>query len=174
MRLLLVIPTISVGILILFLAIGLRDGNHNVHPSSLMNKPFPKFVALTLIDERPTDNAELVDRPRLVNVWASWCTACRDEHSIIEAIASNEAISVIGINYKDQRSDALDWLTELGNPFEYIIVDQDGRLGVDLGVYGAPETFLIDGSGIIRFKHVGALSNAVWKDEFLPLIEQFD
>ncbi|MDE0094335.1 MAG: DsbE family thiol:disulfide interchange protein [Gammaproteobacteria bacterium] len=174
LRLLFALPIVGIGVVIFILAIGLRGGNHTVHPSTLIAKPFPSFEAPKLIDNELTNHEELLGEARLINVWASWCVACRSEHAVIQDIAASNLISVVGINYKDQRVDALDWLTELGNPYDYTIVDLDGTLGVDLGVYGAPETFLVDPKGYIRYKHIGALTDKVWEGEILPLIEDLD
>lgn len=174
LRLLFALPIGGIGVVIFILALGLRGGDHNIHPSTLIAKPFPSFEAPKLLDNEMSDHEELLGESRLINVWASWCVACRAEHRVIQDIAESNLISVVGINYKDQRVDALDWLTELGNPYDYTIVDFDGSLGVDLGVYGAPETFLVDSKGYIRYKHIGALTDKVWEGEILPLLENLD
>ena len=167
-RLLLVTPLIGFVILVFFLAIGFGLAKHQVHPSAVLNEPFPEFSSMTLLSEKPITNDDLVGTFRLVNVWASWCTACVAEHDLLLELASSEAISIIGVNYRDNADDAKTWLYERGNPYEIVIVDSQGELCVDLGVYGAPETFLLDPEGTIRAKQVGVLTRAVWIKEFQP------
>lgn len=108
----------------------------------------------------------------LLNVWASWCVACREEHPMLLELARNGAVPIYGLNYKDKREDALAWLNELGDPYVLSVSDLDGRVGINYGVYGAPETFLIDREGMIRFKRVGPITPDVWQKDFLPLIKE--
>ncbi len=108
----------------------------------------------------------------LLNVWASWCIACREEHPMLLELARNGAVPIYGLNYKDKREDALAWLNELGDPYVLSVSDLDGRVGINYGVYGAPETFLIDREGMIRFKRVGPITPDVWQKDFLPLIKE--
>ncbi len=169
-RLLLVVPLVGFAVLALALAIGFDVGRHDIHPSSLIGKPFPDFTLPDLESGADKSQNDLLGQPRLVNVWGSWCVVCRFEHSFFTELQQRDEISIVGINYKDQESDAIDWLVALGNPFDFIIVDFEGDLGVDLGVYGAPETFLVDAEGVILYKHVGPLSQSIWEEDFQPLI----
>ncbi len=170
-RLLLLTPLIGFGILVFFLGIGFRIGKHTVHPSALLNDPFPEFSSMTLLDEKRITRDDLIGTFRLVNVWASWCTACIEEHDLLLDLARSETISIIGINYRDNAEDAKTWLYERGNPYEKVVVDEQGDVCIDLGVYGAPETFLVDPKGIIRAKQVGVLTRTVWMEEFQPWLE---
>lgn len=171
-RLLLVIPLLVFGILVFFLAIGFGLEKHQVHPSVLLNKPFPQFQSITLLDEKTFTHEDLKGSFFLVNVWASWCVSCIEEHGLLLKIAASEEVTVVGINYKDTGDDARAWLVRRGNPYEKIIVDEQGELCVDLGVYGAPETFLVDPAGLIRAKQVGVLSHSTWMEDFKPFLTQ--
>ncbi|MEO3176532.1 thiol:disulfide interchange protein DsbE [Escherichia coli] len=111
-------------------------------------------------------------KPVLLNVWATWCPTCRAEHQYLNQLSA-QGIRVVGMNYKDDRQKAISWLKELGNPYALSLFDGDGMLGLDLGVYGAPETFLIDGNGIIRYRHAGDLNPRVWEEEIKPLWEKY-
>ncbi|EBP0383279.1 DsbE family thiol:disulfide interchange protein, partial [Salmonella enterica] len=111
-------------------------------------------------------------KPVLLNVWATWCPTCRAEHQYLNRLAA-QGIRVVGLNYKDDREKAVAWLKELGNPYALSLSDSDGMLGLDLGVYGAPETFLIDGRGIIRYRHAGDLNARVWESELKPLWDRY-
>ena len=142
--------------------------------SALIGKPVPTFRLESL--EQPGkvyDRSVLIGgKPLLLNVWATWCPTCRAEHQYLRSLAA-QGIRIVGINYKDDRQKALDWLQELGNPYAQGVFDGDGMLGLDLGVYGAPETFLIDGKGIIRYRHAGDLNEQVWQQEILPLWNKY-
>lgn len=140
-------------------------------PSALIGKPFPDFAASTLEDGRTVTRADLVGRPLLVNVWATWCPTCAAEHGELLAIRERSELAIIGINYKDDAAEALRWLDRFGNPFEFNLVDADGQLGVELGVYGAPESFLVDADGIIVYKRVGEITAKIWQDEIVPHLE---
>ena len=150
----------------LYAGFSLRDPH--LLPSALLNQPFPPFDLPRLAVADRVDRAALVGEPRLVNVWATWCPTCLAEHGELLRIRAQTGLSIVGINYKDERQAALDWLARHGNPYDFTIVDQHGDLGVDLGVYGAPETFLIDAAGIIRYKHVGAVDGDVWRTIIEP------
>jgi cytochrome c biogenesis protein CcmG/thiol:disulfide interchange protein DsbE len=110
----------------------------------------------------------------LLNVWASWCIACRDEHPMLLELARQNALPIYGLNYKDEPSAAISWLNELGDPYVLSVSDLDGRVGIDYGVYGAPETFLIDRNGTIRFKQIGPLTPEVWTKEIVPLLAELN
>lgn len=143
-------------------------------PSPLIEKPIPEFSLPRLSDENGVfSTAQLKGQVSLLNVWATWCLACRDEHQSLLDIA-REGVTIYGLDYKDNRQDALQWLNALGDPYQAIAFDGDGRVAIDWGVYGAPETFLIDKKGIIRYKHVGMVTAAVWKKRLGPLYRQLE
>ena len=155
--------------LVIFLAIGLRRDPHEV-PSPLINKPAPAFQLPQLHEQAKTFSPqEMRGKVWLLNVWASWCISCREEHPVLLALARSGEVPLYGLNYKDQRNDAISWLDELGNPYLLSAADLDGRVGIDYGVYGAPETYLIDRDGVIRFKHIGPLTPEVIQGTLLPL-----
>jgi cytochrome c biogenesis protein CcmG, thiol:disulfide interchange protein DsbE len=140
-------------------------------PSMLIDKPLPEF-ALAKVDGESVNNADLPNEIFLLNVWGSYCLPCLIEHPTFMRLSEEGDIQVVGINYKDQNNLAKDWLETNGNPFSFSIEDADGRFGIDLGVYGAPETYLVDANGVIRYRHVSVLDEAVWSDEFLPAIAE--
>ncbi|NNL57759.1 MAG: DsbE family thiol:disulfide interchange protein, partial [Pseudomonadales bacterium] len=113
-------------------------------------------------------NSDLLGAPALLNVWATWCIACRAEHAYLNQLADS-GITIYGLNYKDERDAATQWLARLGNPYRLNIFDHQGRLGLDLGVYGAPETYVLDTEGIIRYRHVGVMNEQVWRDKIVVL-----
>ncbi|ECG8590458.1 thiol:disulfide interchange protein DsbE [Salmonella enterica subsp. salamae] len=142
--------------------------------SALVGRPVPAFRLASL--DRPGEyygaGALAQGKPVLLNVWATWCPTCRAEHQYLNRLAA-QGIRVVGLNYKDDRAEAVAWLKALGNPYTLSLYDGDGMLGLDLGVYGAPETFLIDGKGIIRYRHAGDLNARVWENEMKPLWEKY-
>ncbi len=141
-------------------------------PSALIDKPMPSFSLSTIENpERIVNHTELKGKVSLVNVWATWCFACKAEHSELLAI-SKEGIPIYGINYKDDRQQAEKWLAKLGNPYILNVADEDGRLGIDLGVFGAPETYIVDTNGVIRYRHVGAITASDWETVLKPIVEQ--
>ena len=150
-------PLIIFVALVAVLGIGLTL-NPRLVPSPLIGKPVPKFDLPLLFSEGRFTNKDLIGHVTLVNVWASWCFACRQEHETVKHLSRN-GVRVIGLNYKDEPDDAKSWLAKLGNPYQAIAVDYNGRIAIDWGVYGAPETFLIDKDGIIRHKVIGPLSD---------------
>ena len=167
-----VIPLVIFIVLVVFLAIGLGRDPREV-PSPLINKPAPAFELPQLANPSQKFSAQqLRGQVWLLNVWASWCVACREEHPMLLELERQRAIPIYGLNYKDMPQDALGWLRELGDPYPLNVSDMDGRVGIDYGVYGAPETFLIDRDGIIRFKQVGPITPAIWEKEFLPRIKE--
>jgi cytochrome c biogenesis protein CcmG/thiol:disulfide interchange protein DsbE len=133
-------------------------------PSAMIGKDFPPFTLAAVDDGRRLSRADLLGQPALVNVWGTWCVACRIEHPVLEKLAL-QGVRIIGINYKDDPAAAQKWLAELHDPYVLGISDPDGRLGLDLGVYGAPETFLIDARGVIRHKYVGVIDETVWREQ---------
>lgn len=150
-------PLIAFVVLVVFLAIGLTL-NPRLVPSPLIGKPAPAFELPLLLKEGSFSNKDLLGHVTLINVWASWCFACRQEHETVKHL-SRQGVRVIGLNYKDESTDAKNWLDRLGNPYQSIAVDYNGRIAIDWGVYGAPETFLVDKAGIIRHKVIGPLSD---------------
>jgi cytochrome c biogenesis protein CcmG/thiol:disulfide interchange protein DsbE len=168
------IPLVLFILLVGFLAIGLRHDPHEV-PSPLINKPAPAFQLAQLRDPTQTFSAaDMRGKVWLLNVWASWCVTCRDEHPLLLQYARSGALPIYGLNYKDKREDALSWLGELGDPYVLSVSDTDGRVGIDYGVYGAPETYLIDRNGVIRFKQIGPVTPDVWQDKILPLAQKLN
>jgi len=157
-----------------FLAYGLRLDPREV-PSPLIDKPAPAFTA-TLLDkpEVQVANKDMLGKVWLLNVWASWCVPCREEHPVLVAFARRGVVPIYGLNYKDQRSTATGWLQRWGNPYTDSMFDPDGRIGIDYGVYGVPETFLIDRQGVIRYKHIGALTPEVLRDTIEPLVRRLN
>jgi cytochrome c biogenesis protein CcmG/thiol:disulfide interchange protein DsbE len=162
------------AVLLLFLGIGLRLDPREV-PSPFIGKPAPAFSSARLDDAAASFSpADMAGKVWVLNVWASWCAACRLEHPLLVDFAGSQAAPVIGLNYKDQRVEGLGWLRRHGDPFLLSVYDHDGRIGIDYGVYGVPETFVIDKRGIIRMKHVGPLTKEVIGDKLLPLIEELN
>lgn len=145
----------------------------NAIPSPLIGKPLPAFTLPDLHDpSRQIDSTTLRGVPFLLNVWASWCPECRVEHPLIEQLARSGTIRVVGFNYKDDPDDAKRWLQQFGDPYALILADEPGRTAIDLGVYAAPETFFVDAQGIVRFKHIGALTPDIVRREILPRLQQ--
>ncbi|WP_252176385.1 DsbE family thiol:disulfide interchange protein [Endozoicomonas sp. 4G] len=150
------------------LYIGLFMEDKNELPSMLLDKPVPEFSLKKLQQPEQTVTEEaLKGKVVLLNVWGSWCPACKVEHPYLMQLA-REGVNIVGVNYKDERQAALEWLDRLQNPYLFNIVDKDGKLGLDLGVYGAPETFLIDKKGVIRYKHIGIIDARAWNEELKP------
>jgi cytochrome c biogenesis protein CcmG/thiol:disulfide interchange protein DsbE len=145
-----------------------------VLPSALLNRPAPEFTLPPLPgrDDHGFSRADLGGEPVLVNVWASWCVPCRAEHPVITRLAEEQGVIVHGINYKDQPADARAFLEQLGDPFRYIGQDRDGRVAIDWGVYGVPETFVIDRDGRIRYRHVGPMQPRDVEQTILPLLRE--
>jgi len=169
------LPLAAFTVLVAVLAVGLTL-NPRAVPSPLIGKPAPDFNVARLddpnLDFSPGDMAGKV---WLLNVWASWCVACREEHPVLVAYAKNEsAVPIIGLNYKDKRDDGLLWLARYGNPYQLSAFDADGRVGIDYGVYGVPETYLIDKAGRIRFKQTGPITAAALEKNILPLIKELN
>lgn len=161
-RLLLFIPLGLFLVLGIFLWRGLSLDPKEL-PSALIDQPFPDFEMASLQQpDRILTKADLLGKPVLVNVWATWCPACRQEHADLLAIARQKKMGIVGLNYKDDRAAAVKWLQDLGNPYVFNIFDENGMLGLDLGVYGAPETYLVDSDGIVRYRHVGVITEEVW------------
>lgn len=141
-------------------------------PSKLLDKPVPQFTLPSLLNESDSlTTTNFKGKISLLNVWATWCFACQDDHVFLMKLAK-QGVNIIGLDYKDNRKQALNWLRSRGNPYQAIGFDKLGRVAIDLGVYGTPETFLIDEKGIIRYRHVGVLNDQTWRDLFMPRIKQ--
>ena len=161
-------------VMVVFLAIGLRRDPREV-PSPLINKAAPTFRLPQLKEPDKTFSAaDMRGKVWVLNVWASWCVSCREEHPLLLEYAKTGAVPIYGLNWKDKREDALDWLGQLGDPYVLSVADLDGRVAIDYGVYGAPETYLIDQNGTIRYKQIGAVTADVWQDKILPLVQQLN
>lgn len=162
---------IFVGLAVL-LAVGLERDPRRV-PSPLIDKPAPAFTLPSLASGGgPVSTEDFAGKVWLLNVWASWCVACRAEHPILNEFARRNLVPLVGLNYKDQRDDALRWLQERGDPYSVVAVDADGRVGIDWGVYGVPETFVVDKHGVIRYKQIGVVTPDSMRNTIIPLIER--
>ncbi|SFV88271.1 Cytochrome c-type biogenesis protein CcmG/DsbE, thiol:disulfide oxidoreductase [hydrothermal vent metagenome] len=142
-------------------------------PSPLIGKTFP---SLEMEDFQTGDKFQLKNRLKdkvsLVNVWASWCVTCRAEHKMLKYIAKNSSLQMVGVNYKDTKKEGERFLRILGNPYDFIVFDEQGKLGLELGVYATPETFIVDKKGVIQFKQIGEITSQIWQQEMLPLINK--
>lgn len=168
-RLKLFIPLIVFLALVPFFWVSLgKDPNHL--PSALVGKPMPKVDLPRLRGGEIVTRESLLGEPFLLNVWATWCPTCINEHPFLMKLAK-EGMIIVGLNYKDEDDKALSWLERLGDPYRLNIVDKDGRLGLHLGVYGAPETFIVGKDGTILHRHAGDLNARVWADQFLPVLK---
>ncbi|WP_371374233.1 DsbE family thiol:disulfide interchange protein [Thalassotalea aquiviva] len=149
--------------------------NPQAMPSALIGKPVPEFT-LSVVDDatKSVSKADLQGDIVLLNVWATWCPACKNEHPYLLDLARNPRVKLYGVNYKDSRQQANLWLKDFKDPYQFSIFDVDGSLGLDLGVFGAPETFVIDHTGTIRMRFAGPIDGNVWNRKFLPLIEQIE
>ena len=157
-----------------FVAIALWRGLYldtKTLPSMLIDKLMPNFE-LTSVDGSGVSNSDLPGQIFLLNVWGSYCLPCLIEHPTLMRLSEEGEIPIVGVNYRDRQDLAIDWLQENGNPFSFSILDESGRFGIDLGVYGAPETYLVDANGVIRFRHVSVLDETVWQEQFLPAIAE--
>jgi cytochrome c biogenesis protein CcmG, thiol:disulfide interchange protein DsbE len=160
-----------VGLVVLF-AFGLNP-SRDIHalPSPLIGKPAPEIALSDLLDpSRAVSNAALKGQVYVLNVWGTWCVACREEHEALLAISQQHVVPIIGLDWKDQRDRAQQWLQQLGNPYQAVAFDSDGRTGVNWGVYGAPETYLVDQQGRVIYKFISPMTQQVWEREFLPRI----
>jgi cytochrome c biogenesis protein CcmG/thiol:disulfide interchange protein DsbE len=160
--------------LVLFLGIGLRLNPREV-PSPLIGKPAPQFNLTQLDDpDKMISPKDMLGQVWLLNVWASWCVSCRQEHPVLMDFSRQNVLPIIGLNYKDVRADGVAWLRQFGNPYRLSAFDANGRVGIDFGVYGVPETFVIDKRGVIRFKQIGPVTPAVITEKFIPLIKELN
>jgi cytochrome c biogenesis protein CcmG/thiol:disulfide interchange protein DsbE len=166
------IPLAVFIVLVVFLAIGLTRDPREI-PSPLINKPAPSFTApLLQTPEQQFSAKDMLGQVWLLNTWASWCVACRQEHPILIEFAKTKTLPIIGLDYKDKNAEGLKWLARYGNPYNLSISDLDGRIGIDFGVYGVPESFLIDKAGVIRYKQIGPITEEALRDKIIPLIRE--
>ena len=166
------IPLILFIVMVGFLAVGLKLDPREV-PSPFIGKPTPDFNLPQLADPNKSfGNADLRGQVSLLNVWASWCVSCRQEHPLLLKLAKQSILPIYGLDYKDEREAGMDWLSRLGNPYTVSVFDADGKVGIDWGVYGVPETFVIDKQGVVRHKHTGPITEESWQKTLLPLILQ--
>ena len=168
------IPLALLGVLVIFLGVGLNRDPREV-PSPLIGKPAPAF-SLTQLDhpDQTIRRDDMLGKVWMLNVWASWCVACREEHPLLVEFSRQKLLPIYGLNYKDQRVAGMQWLNNFGNPYDKSLFDQDGRVGIDFGVYGVPETFIIDKQGVIRFKQIGPVTPEVIADKIAPLVRQLN
>lgn len=147
----------------------------NQIPSPLIDKPAPSFALPSLWDDKKIiSNKDLIGRVVLVNVWATWCEACAEEHSVLLQLAKEKNIFFVGLNYKDDALAAKKWLKQYGNPYQMVGVDRDGLAAIDWGVYGTPETFVLDKKGIIRYKQIGPIDAESWEKTLKPLVKTLE
>jgi len=164
------IPLVLFVVLVIFLAIGLNRDPHEV-PSPLINKLAPSFSIPQLAEPNKTFSpTSMQGQVWVLNVWASWCVACREEHPVLVELAKSQMAPIIGLDYKDKREEALAMLSRQGNPYVLSAFDADGRVGINYGVYGVPETYVIDKAGVIRFKHIGPLTSDLLNQKIYPLL----
>jgi cytochrome c biogenesis protein CcmG/thiol:disulfide interchange protein DsbE len=168
------LPLVAFIVLVIFLGIGLNLNPREV-PSPLIDKPAPAFRVPQLHEEAKTiAPEEMRGKVWLLNVWASWCVSCREEHPLLVEFARQNMVPIYGLNYKDKREDALAWLANGGNPYVVSAYDRNGNVGIDWGVYGVPETFVIDKQGIIRYKQIGPVTPEALRDKIIPLIKELN
>lgn len=166
------VPVGLFGALIVFFFFGLGRDKETL-PSPLIGKAAPVFN-LPIIDDpsKTFSNKQLAGQPYALNVWATWCVGCRQEHAALLEIAKRGEVPLVGLDWKDERDLGLKWLSQLGNPYSIVAFDADGNAAMEWGVYGAPETFLVDGNGVILHRHVAPLTMEIWERDFLPLIQK--
>ncbi|NBW54447.1 MAG: DsbE family thiol:disulfide interchange protein [Betaproteobacteria bacterium] len=186
------LPLIAFAALVVFLAVGLKRDPREI-PSPLVNKPAPAFSLPTLVGDKPFSPADMQGQVWIFNVWATWCVACREEHPLLVQFSKTQHVPIVGLSYKEiQPSDqangplsdevklqlarerSLKFLQKAGDPYKLSVMDLDGRVGIDYGVYGVPETYVIDKQGVIRYKRVGPVTPEVLIETILPLIQQLD
>ena len=169
-RLKLFLPLFLFAVLALFLFRGLSLDPTEM-PSALIDRPMPAFSLPELASGKVLTGEDVAGQVSLLNVWATWCVSCRVEHPYLQQLADS-GVMILGLNYKDEDAAALRWLQELGNPYQFNIADRQGTLALDLGVYGAPETYLLDAEGVIRYRHVGVVDERVWQTILQPLYSE--
>jgi len=169
-----IIPLVIFLVLSVFFAIGLTLDPKEL-PSALIDKPAPEFNLPQLASpEKTFSPADMQGKVWMFNVWASWCASCRQEHPLFMQLSRTGEVNMVGLNYKDKRPDAQKWLAQLGDPYVLSAADVRGDVGIDFGVYGVPETFIIDKQGVVRHRHVGPVSRQSWEEELKPLIKRLE
>lgn len=170
------LPLIAFLLLVALLVAGLSISDRKtLIPSPLINKPVPAFDLPVLANpERTMSSESFLGKPYLVNFWASWCVSCRVEHPAITELAKLKVVRIVGLNFRDETQDAIAWLDRWGDPYDVNLADRDGRISIDFGVYAAPETFLVDPSGTIVYKHIGPLTRDLIETEILPLVADME
>jgi len=170
----LLIPLAVFILLVVVLAVGFRLEDPHLLPSELVDRPFPEFSLTALADGRTVSREDVVGPGEitLVNVWATWCPNCVIEHPELLRISREEGIRLVGVNYNDERDKALAWLQRYESPYAFNVFDNDGKLAIELGVYGAPETFVVDTAGVIRMRYVGPVTPNVWRTRIKPVIDR--
>jgi len=168
------LPLAVFAALFVFLYVGLRLNPREV-PSPLIGKPAPAFQLPQLQEaDKTIARSDMLGQVWLLNVWASWCVSCREEHPVLVEFAKKGLVPIVGLNYKDARQDGTAWLAKFGNPYQVSAFDNEGRVGIDFGVYGVPETFLIDKKGVIRLKQIGPVTPDAIQNKFIPMIKQLN
>jgi cytochrome c biogenesis protein CcmG/thiol:disulfide interchange protein DsbE len=161
-------------VLVVFLGIGLNLNPREV-PSPKIDKPAPAFQVPQLHEaDKTISQKDMLGKVWLFNVWASWCVSCRAEHPVLVELSKRNVVPIVGLNYKDGRDEGKQWLQQFGNPYVMSAFDADGRVGIDYGVYGVPETFVIDKTGTIRYKHIGPLTQEAVETKVLPLVQELN
>jgi cytochrome c biogenesis protein CcmG, thiol:disulfide interchange protein DsbE len=160
--------------LVILLGVGLKLDPREV-PSPLIDKPAPAFELPQLHDpSKAFSPKEMAGKVWMFNVWASWCVSCREEHPVLMEFSKQNIVPIYGLDYKDQRADGLKWLAQFGNPYHLSAFDADGRVGIDYGVYGVPETYVIDKRGVIRYKRIGVVTREILRDTIIPLVKELE
>ena len=168
------IPLVVFAVMVVFLGVGLTLNPREV-PSPLIDKPAPPFQLPQLhAPDKTFAQKDMLGKVWMLNVWASWCVACREEHPNLVALSRTGAVPIYGLNYKDERADGIAWLARFGNPYQLSAYDRDGRIGIDYGVYGVPETYVIDKAGVIRYKRIGIVTPELVRDKILPLVKELN
>ena len=166
------IPLIVFLVVAVILGLGLTIDSTRV-PSPFIGKTIPTFALQSVsAPDREVRPEQFRGEVWLLNVWATWCTACKEEHEVLMSAARDHDITIVGLNYKDKREAAVEWLRTLGDPYVVTAYDPDGRAGLDLGVYGVPETYIIDADGVIRYKHIGPIAPDELRDRILPIVRK--
>ncbi|MFO1415254.1 MAG: DsbE family thiol:disulfide interchange protein [Burkholderiales bacterium] len=173
-KLRLLIPLAVFLVLVVFLYVGLFRDPREI-PSPLVNKPAPEFTLTQLhAPDKQFSAADMKGKVWLLNVWASWCVSCREEHPLLVELAKAKVVPVIGLNYKDKNDLGIAWLRQNGDPYNFSVVDADGRVGINYGVYGVPETFVIDKQGVIRYKQIGPITAEALEKKIIPLVRELE
>jgi cytochrome c biogenesis protein CcmG/thiol:disulfide interchange protein DsbE len=168
------LPLCGFVLLVAFLAVGLKRDPREI-PSPFIGKPAPTFTLAQLQDPGKTFSPkDMLGKVWLLNVWASWCVSCREEHPVLLEFAKQGVVPIMGLNYKDGRKEGVDALNQMGDPYQLSAFDADGRVGIDYGVYGVPETFVIDKQGVIRYKQIGPITPQAITEKLLPLIKELN